>query len=308
MTTEATAITATEAPQLRPLGIGDIIDRVFRMYRQRPLLFLTLSAIPNLFIVLITQAAHLIWPDAFIDLNQFAFIDDPNRMLDVFQRQAGRTGDSIIGLISIFPQSLGIAALTYAAANTHLGRPVAIGAALRTGLADVPRLLVTIFVLFVVLFVGWIGVILLTAIPLAITRIGALAILVFAAIGIVPFFFLASFALVPTVSTLEDAGPIHSMRRSLQLIAGSRWRVLGLIVLLFVLEIVLSALLGAIFLGAFMSESTAGRIAAVLVESAGTIAWEPLPWASLALFFYDLRVRKVALDLQLAAEGLPREE
>src|SRR6266850_1695977 len=38
---------AAEAPQLRPLGVGDIVDRVFSMYRQRALLFAALSSIPR---------------------------------------------------------------------------------------------------------------------------------------------------------------------------------------------------------------------------------------------------------------------
>ncbi|TMC25998.1 MAG: hypothetical protein E6J19_06700 [Chloroflexi bacterium] len=308
MTMEAPLGSTAEAPQLRPLGVGDIIDRVLRMYRQRPVLFLTLSAIPNLIGVLIAQGARLVWPNAFLDFDQFAFLNDPNRMLAQLQAQQGRSGDTIVGLVSVIPQSLGIAALTYAAANMYLGRPVAIGAAFRAALADVPRLILTLFVLVIVLFGIWFAAIFVSTLPAVISGIGILIILVFFAVAVLPFFLLASFALVPTVSALEDAGPIHSMRRSLQLIAGSRWRIIGLLVLLLVLEIVLGVVLSTVFLGAFLTQSTAGRVAAVLVGAAGTIAWEPLPWATLALFYYDMRVRKEALDLQLAAEALPRTE
>src|SRR5919198_2403037 len=157
MTTDAML---AEAPQLRPLGVGDIIDRVFRMYRQRPALFLTLSAIPNLIAVLISQGARLLWPNAFVNFDEFTFLNDPNELFRVFQTQtAGRSGDLVVGLISVIPQSLGIAALTYAAANMHLGRPVAIGAALRAALVDVPRLIVTLLVVLIAfLLIYFLGV------------------------------------------------------------------------------------------------------------------------------------------------------
>ena len=44
---------ATPAPALRPLGVGDILDRVFNLYRGRPLLFLALAAIPYFVFVLV---------------------------------------------------------------------------------------------------------------------------------------------------------------------------------------------------------------------------------------------------------------
>src|ERR1700752_1064222 len=111
MTTPAMA----EAPQLRPLGVGDMIDRVFRMYRQRPLLFLTLSAVPNLIAVLISQGARLAFPTWFFDFDQFQFVNAPNQMFGLLREQAQRAGpgDTIVGLISLFPQAVGIAALTY---------------------------------------------------------------------------------------------------------------------------------------------------------------------------------------------------
>jgi hypothetical protein len=271
------------------------------------LLFLTLSAIPNLISVLIAQGARLIWPDAFINFDELQFINDPQQMLRALQDQMATAapGDTIVGFVSIIPQSLSIAALTFAAANTYLGRPVSVGGALRAALVDIPRLIVTLVVLIIAIILVWVVGIIASSIPLLLTQIAILAFLIFAAAFVLPVWLLASFALVPTISTIEDAGPFSAMGRSLRLIAGSRWRIIGVMILLFIIEIILSALLGAIFLGAFLTESTAGRVAAVLVGAAGTIAWEPLPWAALALFYYDMRVRKEAFDLQLAAEALP---
>ena len=44
-----------------------------------------------------------------------------------------------------------------------------------------------------------------------------------------------------------------------------------------------------------------------LTNVLATIAWAPVEWAAFTVFYFDLRVRKEALDLQLAAEALPHE-
>lgn len=306
MTTEAVA-----APQLRPLGVGDMIDRVFRMYRQRPLLFITLSAVPTLISVLITEGARLLFPDQFVTF-EFTPGSDPQQMIRDLQTQAlnsrGAWGDSVTGLISLIPQTLGIAALTYAAAQTYLGRVVTPGVAFRAALADVPRLLVTLLVGGIFFVVVWVLAIIVSALPAIITRIGILSVLIVVSAFVVPAWLFASLSLSATVSAIEDAGPVSSIRRSFRLIAGNRWRLIGILILLLIIQVVLTTVLGAVFLAAFLAQSTAAQVATVLVGAAGSILWEPLPWAVLTLFYYDMRVRKEAFDLQLAAEALPSAE
>jgi len=303
MTTEPMA-----APQLRPLSVGDIIDRVFRMYRQRQMLFITLSAVPTLISVLITEGARLLFPDQFVTF-EFTPGSDPQQMIrdlqDMALRSRGIWGDSVVGLISLIPQTLGIAALTYAAAQTYLGRTVTPGVAFRAGLADVPRLLVTLFVGGIVFAVIWVLAIIVSALPAIFTNVGILSLLIFLSAFVVPVWLFASLSLTATVSAIEDAGPLSSIRRSFRLIAGNRWRLLGVLILLFIIQVVLTTVLGAVFLAAFLAQSTAAQVATVLVGAVGSILWEPLPWAVLTLFYYDMRVRKEAFDLQLAAEALP---
>ena len=298
--------TPTETVQLRPLGVGDIIDGVLRMYRQRPWLFLTLAAIPNLISVLIAEGARLLWPNEFVDFDQLAFVNDPQLFLQQFRDlSAGRPGDTIVFFISLIPQSFSIAALTFAAANTYLGRRVSVGSALRVGVEDLLRVLFTFVVIVIVGAIVYIAAIVVSTLPAAFTRIGILSFLIVIAAVVVPIWLIASLVLAPTIAAMEDSNPFSAMRRAMRLIAGSRWRVIGLLVLLFIVQIVLSTLLASVFLAAFAAQSTAGQIAAVLVSAAATILWEPLPWATLALFYFDMRIRKEAYDLQIAAEGLP---
>ena len=61
-----------EAPQLRPLGVGDIVDRVFALYRSRPLLYLAAAAIPYLVFVLLIAGVTLALATSFSGLAEFA--------------------------------------------------------------------------------------------------------------------------------------------------------------------------------------------------------------------------------------------
>ncbi len=301
-----------EAPTLRPLGIGDVIDRVFGLYRAHPVLFLVLAAIPNLLSILVSQGSQLIFPGAFVDFSQLAFQGDFTKFLEDTQRQSRAANAQqplvplVVLLISLVIASLGATTLTCAAAKLYLGKSTTVGESFAEGMRAVPRVALSLIVAFIVFLVVWLLIIFLSALPVAITRIGILVVPVFVATIVVPVALFVSFALVPTVSMLEGAGPISSIRRSWSLAGGNRWRLLGLLVLLLVLEIVLGILIGTVFLAAFFSESTVSRIVALLVSAVGTILWEPLPWATLAVFYYDLRVRKEAFDLRLAAEALPR--
>ena len=49
-----------EVPQLRPLGVGDIVDRVFALYRSRPLLYIAASAVPYLLFVLVIVVLYVL--------------------------------------------------------------------------------------------------------------------------------------------------------------------------------------------------------------------------------------------------------
>src|SRR5713226_421686 len=72
---------ATPAPTLRPLGVGDVVDRVFNLYRGRPLLFLALAAIPYLVLFLLIGAMVLAFAGALAAIVPFvdAFVTEPER-------------------------------------------------------------------------------------------------------------------------------------------------------------------------------------------------------------------------------------
>src|SRR5207244_12118428 len=93
----------------------------------------------------------------------------------------------------------------------------------------------------------------------------------------------------------------------------SRMRVIAIQELIVLLNLLLSLLIGWIFGGfaaAGQSEQPGqfgvSTVIQTLVNLASTIIWAPVEWIAFTILYYDLRVRKEAFDLQLAAEALPQ--
>ncbi len=271
----------TEAPQLRALGVGDIVDRVFALYRARPLLFLAIAALPYLLLVLVITTLALVFAASFIGLinvtNQAATgaVPDPAAVLSAFASVAVFVlGVTVLAVVILSAQS---AALVDAMAQGYLGRQITIGQAFRDGLAAAPSV------------------------------IGALVVLGVVVLALVGTVYIAASTLVaPVVATVERVGPATALRRSWKLSEGNRWRILGLELLLLIINGVISAVLSAVLVTAFISDITTRTIVQQVANVIATIAWAPVQWGTFAILYYDLRVRHEAFDLQLAAEALPR--
>ena len=294
----------TEAPTLRPLGVGDIVDRVFTLYRARPLLFLTLAAIPYLTLALALGALAIPFAPTFIALAPLLSAAEPPAIDRVVDAAIGVGSFLLIAvLVAIVVFAVQSAALVDAAAARYLGREATVGASFRAGLGVSGRLVLA----GIAVFVALIAVPMALIIGAALTG-AALVVIAAALAALAAFFYLvASWMVVPVVVTLEPVGPIAALRRSWSLSSGSRWRVLGLVALLTVLQVVLTTLFSFVFLSAFVADDLVRTVLQQAANLAASIAWAPVQWGTFTLLYYDLRVRKEALDLQLAAEALPRE-
>jgi hypothetical protein len=296
-----------EGAALRPLGVGDIVDRVFGIYRQRPLMFITIAAIPYLLLVLLiavltaTFAANAIL--ALVPLLTGDVSPETIRV-DRFAPVLGTLAAFLIVVVvaAIAVSLVQSASLVAAMAARYMGRDTTVGEALRIGL----RRSLDLFVMGLLAFLAFIGMWVVLIVVMAVARewwsvvagVGA---------GLVGTVFLtASWMVSPAVVILEDAGPIAGLRRSWELSTGSRWRILGLVLLLLVLQVVLSSLLSFVLLASFAADQIVQLVLQQAVNLVASIAWAPVYWGTFAILYYDLRVRREAFDLQLAAESLPR--
>lgn len=305
-----------DAPQLRPLGVGDIVDRVFSVYRQRPLLFMALAAVPYLALFLVIGGIALSLGSLLVPLGPF--IDSLSDSLSVTSGTRPNVpitpaiGTAIValivlgviaGLISVLFLSVQIGSLVDAAAARYLGRETTVGASFRAGLKVAPKIIATGLLLFLALTVGWLALFFLVAVAnnALLATVGILAGLV------ATVFVFASWLVAPVVASIEPVGPLHAVRRSWWLSKGHRWRILGLQLLLAVLQLVLSTLISFVFIAAFISDAVVRLVLQNIVNVIATVLWAPIEWGTFTILYFDLRVRKEALDLQLAAEALPRE-
>lgn len=304
-----------DAPLLRPLGVGDIVDRVFSVYRQRPLLFIALAAVPYLALFLVIGGIVLSVGSLLAPLGPF--IDSfsafsvpgaaaPNVVITPAIASAIATliVVGLIGaLVSVLFLSVQIGSLVDAAAARYLGRETTVGASFRAGLRVAPKIIGTGLMLFFSLTVGWLILFFLLAVAnnALLATVGILGGLV------LTVFVFASWLVAPVVASIEPVGPMHAVRRSWWLSKGHRWRILGLQLLLVVLQLVLSTLISFIFVAAFISDAVVRLVLQNIVNVIATVLWAPIEWGTFTILYFDLRVRKEALDLQLAAEALPRE-
>src|SRR6185503_7250357 len=281
------------------------------MYRQRAVLFMMLSAVPYLALFLVIGGIILSVGALLTPLLPFfnTFGTDPVSA-NLILTPAIVAGlftlivvALIAGLISVLFLSVQIGSLVDAAAARYLGRETTVGASFRAGLRVAPKIIATGLLLFLSLAVGWL--LLFAVVALAnnalLATVGILGGLV------ATVFVFASWLVAPVVAAIEPIGPLHAVRRSWWLSNGHRWRILGLQMLLAVLQLVLSTLVSFIFVAAFISDVVVRLVLQNIVNVIATVLWAPIEWAAFTVLYFDLRLRKEALDLQLAAEALPRE-
>jgi predicted outer membrane lipoprotein len=102
---------------------------------------------------------------------------------------------------------------------------------------------------------------------------------------IVPgLFLLTIWAVVAPVVVIERPGVLPSLSRSRELVRGHGWQVFGVIVVLFLLQIVLGGIVGAIFVG--VSDNLVGRGVADLIVR---VLVGPLSALAAAIMYFELK-------------------
>ena len=295
-----------EAPVLRPLSVGDIIDRVLRLIRANVVLFVGIALIPDLIVEVLQRVAGL---NQTFDLNDLGSVLGSQGGTPVLPRQLApvNAGAAVaVVIVTIVISIVQAGALIEATGQRYLGRPITIGEAYRRGLRAAPRLVLT----GIMLVGAFVAVFLVLAIALAVFNSSAL-IAVALVIGLIAFFFIIpwavlSLAVVAPALVLEGLGPISAVRRSLHLMDRSRLRALGLYILMGFIATLLGVVFTVVFLASFVAEPTVRSVLQTIANVATATISGPLIYGAIVLLYYDLRVRKEAFDLQLAAEALPR--
>ncbi len=265
--------------RLRPLEIGDLLDETFRMYRRHFLLFAGISlllAVPSAALV----GLLLGWLSIFLQQTSgTSSLSGPIGALGATSLIA-ILGMALVVNVLILPFSHG--AVTYAACESAVGRPVNLGGVLR----GVWRRYFPLFGYFLLFnqYTAYLALLLCVA-PFVLWAWG----------------YVLWIAVVPALF-VENIGFGAAISRSSQLVHGRWWRTFLILFLAFVVyELIALALQGFLqlaqgLLGIVVSPFIVAAIASpTSVLVAALIA--PIVQIIVVLIYFDLRVRQEALDL-----------
>lgn len=268
---------------LRPLSLGEILDRTFTLYRRNFVLFIGIAAIPHLLILALNLAQVLFTP-----LRGMVPTRPP--AAEQLQVNSGLIAFGIIGVIFgiiigvivyLVAYLLSQGATVFAVSELYLGRTTTIGASFRRMRGELANL-------FGVTFLSGLAV-------------GGAFILL-----IIPGFYVACrlITCVPA-ALLEDLGPSTALGRSFRLTEGSAGRSFVIYLLYFVLLYSAMMLFAMPFLFAIAlsaKDPSLMRFWLILSQIGNFLAGiliSPIFTIATAVFYYDLRVRKEAFDLQV---------
>jgi MFS family permease len=296
-----------EAPVLRPLSVGDMIDRTIRLIRANIVLFIGIALIPYLIVEIVLRVSGL---SQTFDPNDLAQLLEPGATgtLSARRLQPGNpVAISVAVVVATVVSMILYGSLTAAVGERYLGRSITVRQAFERGL----RASVPLFFSLVVALIGFVVLFLVLAVALAVfssSALVALAVIIgfIAIIFVMPWAFL-SIAVLGPIIVVEHLGPLAAIRRSFHLMDKARLRTLGLYILVAIIASILGLIFSVLFLVSFVTDPTVRAVLQTIASVASSTISAPLIYGALVILYYDLRVRKEAFDLQLAAEALPRE-
>jgi hypothetical protein len=266
--------------ELRPLEVGELLDRTFSLYRKHFLVFVGIAAIPEL-VLLLTQLAMIAVlfgagsqgsPDAMARLSVFVVLSS--------------------GVVALLTYSVAQGATVAAVADLYLERPAGIGKAY----ADIKG--------------RWLPLLVAMTLVSVVSGFG----LVFC---IVPgVLLMVAWSVTFPAVVVERMRPVEAMQRSWRLTAGSRPRIFLATLVVVALSYVINAIcqlpgIAMAGVSGLMNSASIPVMALVALQVGNAVsACATLPLISilLSLVYYDQRVRKEGFDLQLMLSSLePRE-
>lgn len=265
--------------ELRPMGIGDILDATFRLYRHRAAAFATIAIIAYLpYLVYETAIAFAFLPS---DATLAQVQPDPNEPGGAAEDQ----GDAVAylalqglgtGIFLLIVLPLAQAALIYNISTSVLGERATAMESYGRGMRRVLPLVGTNILVGLVVMLGFF----LLIVP-----------------GVI---FSLWFCIVAPIVVLEAKAGTGAMGRSRELVKGNLRKALGLVAVIWLLGFAIGMAGGLIAM--MLPVHYAVQNAIINIFQAIIL---PIQLAPLILFYYELRVRKEAFDLQRLEEALP---
>jgi hypothetical protein len=300
------------AYDLRPLTLGELLDRAWNLYRHHLLLFVGILAIPSIAMLIMSIVMQFLQPDMPSPDSTEAV--DPAQMIGAFVWMG--VGAVILGTVYWISYAIALGATTVAVAELYRGRVPSISASYDGVRGRWGRLAWLILLLFLRIFGVTFLVILVSGVMAALLGflspiVGALAGMLMLACALAVFVWMAlRYAVCVPPAVLEDRTASRALFRSVGLTSGALGRVLVLMLFTVIVAYAGFALTQGPFMVAAMlagpETSTAFwlNMAGVIAGSIAGAFTGPLAIIAMAVLYYDLRIRKEGLDLELMIADL----
>ena len=297
--------------QLNPMGIGELLDRSFRLLRQYFWLFFLIALIPQGVSFLVSKGAQI-------------FLGGLGGGMPTMAMGVGfGISGFLVLLVFIILQFWAQGALIHAVSETYLGHSTTAWASFGAMRRILGRLLGTmiLFVVLVALIPAFTGIFMALLLPI-LSKLGAGKIFagffVFIIIVIAVWLFFRLFLrwlLIDKVVVLEGKGWVKALKRSTELMKGrtepgfwkSNMMKAGLILLLgFLIAIGIQLIFqipGVIF-GIILKGNLIVQTALEALNTIGNTLATVFTAIAMILYYYDIRLRKEGFDLKMLAENL----
>jgi len=298
------------ALDLRPLTLAELLDRSFSTYKRHIWLFVGIMAVPALFALVYSIVLQLF---------QFSNGPFPAKMTpdESFRRVLPTliaTGVFVLLYMVIYAFALG--ATTIAVAHLYKNETVGVADTYRAVRPQGWRLVLLLVWASVRLMLAWTGILILVGIVAALLALlspilsGVTFVLgMLASLAVIALFAVRYGVCVPA-AVLENLGPNAALRRSVELTQGHRGRIFLILLCAIVITYATGALLqgpfivGALVAGPGTPTALVLSVIGAVLGTAGSTFSGPIMIIGLALAYYDLRIRKEALDLQMMLDAI----
>lgn len=311
---------------LRPLGLGEILGAATRIYRDRPRIVLSVSAVVFAIVFVLVTVLSGVSMLPLLGSMQAA-LDAPDAQtaplsVDLTQSLATMAGSLVAGSLSTVAVQVVTVVIAAVTIGEATGRPLTDAeawAALRRH--GVPAMLAGLLTAALTLLAVVVPVV-LGSLPLLLTgQSGPLTVIPFLlALGaglLLALWLWARSCLLAPALAIEDLGPVAALRRSFALTRGRRlWRVLGISVLLSLLASMVAQVISGftgvigvvayvgILLASQMSQLMLGVGVLLVITMLGaflaSMIAQPFLSSGVTALYADQRMRHEAWDVELA--------
>jgi hypothetical protein len=295
---------------LRPLTLAELLDRSFSTYKRHLWLFVGIMAVPAalamvtaILLRLFNSGLNPATPPAQMLL----------KMVPLF------IGSFIFGISYLLVYMFALGATTVAVSQIYLGHETTVGACYQAVRRHGGQLVALMIVAWLRLFGTWFGLTVLSGILAALFAVllplfPLVSVVVFTlgfiASSVLAFYLAVRYAVAVPAIVLEGIPATASLRRSVYLTEGNRGRVFLMMLCAIMIAYATAAIcqgpfaLGGLLAGPFTTIALVLGLVGAVVGAIGGMFSGPIMIIGLAMMYYDLRIRKEALDLHMLLENL----